>query len=178
MSRRNTSSVFHMHGYLSGARCRLQTCSSWCHCHSLSLVSVISRLVYLVVPTHPGSPGKRAVKRVCVCVLVKHWQKLSRVDSCNFMSILLLLWCVLWWLNWGTGTRRRHINMSLSCRVSEWAKQQWALVILFYYVCERYCRGQRLIVWCTPVCVCWTVAEWTCMARRIRDWLRRSLVIA
>jgi len=114
----------------------------------------------------------------CVCVLVKHWQKLSCVDSCNFMSILLLLWCVLWWLNWGTGTRRRHINMSLSCRVSEWAKQQWALVILLYYVCERYCRGQRLIVWCTPVCVCWTVAEWTCMARRIRDWLRRSLVIA
>ena len=22
-----------------------------------------------LVPTHPGSPGKRAVKRVCVCVL-------------------------------------------------------------------------------------------------------------
>ena len=23
-----------------------------------------------LVPTHPGSPGKRAVKRVCVCVLL------------------------------------------------------------------------------------------------------------
>ena len=23
-----------------------------------------------VVPAHPGSPGKRAVKRVCVCVLL------------------------------------------------------------------------------------------------------------
>jgi len=22
-----------------------------------------------LVPTHPGSPGKRAIKRVCVCVL-------------------------------------------------------------------------------------------------------------
>ena len=35
------------HGYLSGARCRVQTCicSSWCHCHSLSLASVKSRLV-------------------------------------------------------------------------------------------------------------------------------------
>ena len=24
----------------------------------------------LLVPAHPGSPGKRAVKRVCVCVCV------------------------------------------------------------------------------------------------------------
>ena len=37
---------------------------SWCHCHSLSLASVKSRLAY------PGSPEKRAVKRVCVCVCV------------------------------------------------------------------------------------------------------------
>jgi len=30
-----------------------------------------------LVPAHPGSPGKRAVKRmcvcVCVCVLIRHW---------------------------------------------------------------------------------------------------------
>ena len=48
----------------------VQTCiwSSWCHCHSLSLVSVNSRLVFnFLVPAHPGGPGKRAVKRVCVC---------------------------------------------------------------------------------------------------------------
>ena len=38
---------------------------SWCHCHSLSLASVKSRLVFtFLVPAHPGSPGKRAV-----CVL-------------------------------------------------------------------------------------------------------------
>ena len=44
----------------------VQTCiwPRWCHCHSLSLASVKSRLV----PAHPGSPGQRAVKRVCVCV--------------------------------------------------------------------------------------------------------------
>ena len=24
-----------------------------------------------LVPAHPGSPGKRAVKRVCVCVLIQ-----------------------------------------------------------------------------------------------------------
>jgi len=49
----------------------VQTCirPSWCHCHSLSLASVKSRLVLtFLVLAHPGSPGKRAVKRVCVCV--------------------------------------------------------------------------------------------------------------
>jgi len=29
---------------------------SWCHCHSLSLASVKSRLV--LVPAHPGNPGQ------------------------------------------------------------------------------------------------------------------------
>jgi len=38
-------------------RSEAQTCvwPSWCHCHSLYLV-----------PTHPGSPGQRADKRMCV----------------------------------------------------------------------------------------------------------------
>jgi len=35
---------------------------SWCHCHSLSL-----GFTFLVL-AHPGSPGQRAIKRVCVCV--------------------------------------------------------------------------------------------------------------
>ena len=53
----------------------LLTCiwPSWCHCHSLSLASVKSRLVLpfcYVVPAYLGSPGKRAVKRVCWCVCV------------------------------------------------------------------------------------------------------------
>ena len=49
---------------------KVQTCiwPRWCHCHSLSLASVKSRLVFtFLVPAHPGSPGKRAVKRVYVC---------------------------------------------------------------------------------------------------------------
>ena len=44
-------------------------CPSWCHCHSLSLASVKSRLVlpfwYRLTWT---VPEKTAVKRVCVCV--------------------------------------------------------------------------------------------------------------
>ena len=46
----------------------VQTCiwPSGCHCHSLSLASVKSSLV---LPFwYSGSPGQRAVKRVCVCV--------------------------------------------------------------------------------------------------------------
>ena len=48
---------------------KVQTCiwSSWCHCHSLSVASVKSRLVlpfwYQLAQVVPG-----AVKRVCVCV--------------------------------------------------------------------------------------------------------------
>ena len=51
----------------------VQTCiwPSWCNCHSLSLASVKSRVVFtFLVPAHPGSPGQRAVKRLCVCVCV------------------------------------------------------------------------------------------------------------
>jgi len=47
----------------------VQTCiwPSWCHCHSLSLASVKSRLVFtFLVLAHLGSPGQRAVKCVCV----------------------------------------------------------------------------------------------------------------
>jgi len=44
---------------------------SWCHCHSLSLASVKSRLVFpFLVPAHLGSSRKRAVKWVCDCVCV------------------------------------------------------------------------------------------------------------
>ena len=47
-----------------------------CHCHSLSLASVKSGLVFtFLVPAHLGSSGQRAVKWVCVC------------DRCNKKSI-------------------------------------------------------------------------------------------
>ena len=44
---------------------------SWCHCHSLfSCFSKIQIVFTFLLPAHPGSPGKRAVKRVCVYVAV------------------------------------------------------------------------------------------------------------
>jgi len=51
----------------------VQTCiwPSWCQCHSLSLASVKSRLVfpfwYWLIR---GSPGQRAINRVCVSLLM------------------------------------------------------------------------------------------------------------
>ena len=56
------------HGYLSGARCRL-ACgpvdATATHC---LLLHLNLDWFCLLVPPHPGSPGQRAVKRVCVCV--------------------------------------------------------------------------------------------------------------
>ena len=49
---------------------KVQICiwPSWCHCHSLSLASVKSRLV--LVPACPGNPRQiqRTVKWMCACV--------------------------------------------------------------------------------------------------------------
>jgi len=52
----------------------VQTCiwPSGCHYHSLSLASVKIQIGFtFLVPAHPGSPGQRAIKRVCVCVCVR-----------------------------------------------------------------------------------------------------------
>jgi len=38
-----------------------------------------------LVPAYPGSPGQRAIKRVCVCVLI--------VQLC-FLSEVVFHWCV------------------------------------------------------------------------------------
>ena len=59
--------VGYWHGYLSGARCRLAYVladATATHCLLLQIGFTF------LVPAHPGSPGKRAVKRVCACVCV------------------------------------------------------------------------------------------------------------
>ena len=60
------------HGYLSEARCRLAygpADATATHCLS-NCFSKIQIGFSFLVPAHPGSLGKRAVKRVCVCVCV------------------------------------------------------------------------------------------------------------
>jgi len=63
----------------------VQTCiwPSWCHCHSLSLAPVKSIQIGFtsLVPAHPGSPRKRAVKQVCVCVLTLNYNVCTKNSS-------------------------------------------------------------------------------------------------
>jgi len=52
--------------------------SSWCHCHPIisCFVKIQIGLTFLL-PTYPGCPGKEAVKRVSVCIVVGRgfWQQ-------------------------------------------------------------------------------------------------------
>ena len=56
------------HGYLSGAWCRLAHAQLMPLPLTISCFSKIQIGFTFLVPHHPGSPGQRAVKRVCVCV--------------------------------------------------------------------------------------------------------------
>jgi len=60
------------HGYLPGARCRLAYGPADT---TVSCFSEVQIGFTFLVPAHPGSPGQRAVKRVCVCVCVIITQK-------------------------------------------------------------------------------------------------------
>jgi len=90
---------------------KVQTCiwSSWCHCHSLSLASAKSRLVFtFLVVAHLGSPGKRAVKRVCVCVCgPMPLSSQNRVISCLIKILNVLPFCMgLSRLSWKKADKR------------------------------------------------------------------------
>ena len=44
-----------------------------------------------LVPPHPGSPGKRAVKRVCVCVYISYILLIFYIMQCVFQLGLVEL---------------------------------------------------------------------------------------
>ena len=69
----------------------LQTCiyPSWCHWHTVSCFSKIQIGFTFLVPAYLGSPRKRAVKWVCVCVCV--WCIVTR---CHAPQKLTYLWHV------------------------------------------------------------------------------------
>jgi len=59
-------------GYLSGLRCTLLHMAQLMPLQlSVSCFSKIHIGFTFLVPAHPGSPGQRVVKRVCVCVCLK-----------------------------------------------------------------------------------------------------------
>jgi len=64
-----------------------------------------------LVPAHPGSPGKRAVKRVCVCVFCcKHLHK-------QYVPIITVPPCVVRWCNrQGVGLATQKVAGSIPGR--------------------------------------------------------------
>ena len=78
---------------------------------TVSCFSKIQIGFILLVLAHPGSPGKRAVKRVCVCVCVRNKigitglafrpHHLHAVHRCTlFLLILHIAWPVCWTHRW------------------------------------------------------------------------------
>ena len=86
-------------GCLSGARCRLCIWPSWCHCHSMSLASVKSRLVIpfwyrltWVVPEKGPLNGCVCVSVICITGLYSDTNN-SIVDDLNWV----VSWPALRW---------------------------------------------------------------------------------
>ena len=74
----------------------VQTCiwPSWFHCHSPSLASVKSRLVFtFLVPAQPGSPGKRALNG-CVCVCIATGQNLHKIWNNSLRNVHTQILCI------------------------------------------------------------------------------------
>ena len=69
--------------YLSGARCRLAQLMPLPL--TVSCFSKIQIGFAFLVPAHPGSPGQRAVRRVCVCVM---WVYTS---ACHLLCLFKVL---------------------------------------------------------------------------------------
>ena len=86
-------------GYLSGARCRLAYAQLMPLPLTVSCFSKIQIGFTFLVPAHPGGPGKRAVKRVCVCVrdpfcttVPNNFVKIGK----TFVEISQFLWFSRW----------------------------------------------------------------------------------
>jgi len=77
-------------GYVSGARCRL----AYGPADATATVSRFSKIQIgftLLVPAYPGSPGKRAVKRVCVFVVPTAGFKLIiKFKTAFHLSVIML----------------------------------------------------------------------------------------
>ena len=119
-----------------------------------------------LVPAHPGSPGKRAVKRVCVCVCVKCWDTgkngsvaccvVSSLHAvCKFMISLVVWWCwsaeSLWiWQrrllsSVSNVTHRTVLSVCLPDRSAPPCRQQilcwWLVSMLSYLSSARFSKS-------------------------------------
>ena len=93
-------------GYLSGARCRLAYAQLMPLPLTVSCFIKIQIGFTFLVPAHPGSPGKRAVKRVCVCGCVCVILLLHLV-GCQEEHLTCKNWVSRCWCGYLSGARCR-----------------------------------------------------------------------
>ena len=108
---------------LSGARCRL----AYGPADAMPLtVSCFSNWFFtFLVPAHLGNPGKRAVKRVCVCVHV--WYLLASRTVYLSPIIGCIGWSFGWWL-------------SIMLLVAVRFHNQWLILLRILLLSSRSCR--------------------------------------
>ena len=124
----------------------------------------VSGWMFLLVPAYPGSPGQKAVKRLCVCIIimdiyissVQHpfsalmqlvgWQEVH--PACEKLSGGLLAWLSVWsevqtciWPSW------------CHCHSLSLASVKSRLVLPFWYQLTRLVSDKGLLNGC--VCVCY-----------------------
>jgi len=121
-------------GYLSGARCRLAW-PSWCHCHSLSLAPVKSRLVLpfwyqltWVVPDKGPLNGCVCVSTESVLIFFKFWKE---IKSDNQSDWFFLFCCRSVWL-----TVEEIISLFSCTTPAACAYSNFKLFLLFCKMCN------------------------------------------
>jgi len=98
-----------------------------------------------LVPAHLGSPGKRAVKRVCVCVCAL-FAILTCEDSCtcyNFLELEVLGW--------------------MSCLISQECDQSFGPILL-HTSSELFCLFRKW--WCIKICLILARFLWLFIIRK------------
>ena len=69
---------------------------------TVSCFSKIQVSFTFLVPAHPGSPGKRAVKRVCVCFSIAQVRdQQTHTQDVGTSRLRLMLYIVMWRSNTG-----------------------------------------------------------------------------
>jgi len=96
-------------GYLSAARCRLALAQLMPLSLTVSCFSKIQFGFAFLVPAHPGSPGKRTIKWVCVCPSCNTIRNVN-VNSCIQREATPNLLC---WLSYDGYTTDPTVNQAL-----------------------------------------------------------------
>jgi len=93
---------------------------------TVSCFSKIQIAFTFLVPAHPGSPGKRAVKRVCVCVCLYASVIMCFTINGRYMIMFVLCRCRSAWstrLHWSD----RSIRNTRTCWTQGSARSSWIL---------------------------------------------------